>query len=261
MKNVWLVLCLVLLSPVALAGKPCPPGHQNISSCAGEPFPDGYGGDFDIDNSSNAVGVGVGVASSESNSKANATGGSAVSSASGGSATVGDVTNNNTVTAAGGAGGAGGEGGSAVAAAVVETGAVQVEEGAISTTVSYEYRQVRQAPSIGQGSFAISGCGVAGNAGGSNQHGAVFLGIGWTPRECYKFMLAQAYQSVGEKKAVCDILKNTKVGKRLERDGIELPECVEEVVIIEVPVPAEVDLSPYATKEALNRAFERSQQK
>lgn len=275
MRNIFMVVVLSLMASVAFAGNPhnCPPGHQNIGSCAGEPFPDGYGGDFDIDNSSNAVavGVGVGVANSQSNSNAtagavatggnaNATGGAggnanAVGLGVGGdsnvtvgnvSASTGDVTNTNTNTATGGEGGAGG---TAVSAAVVEAGAVNV---------NYEYRQVRQAPSVGQGSFAISGCGVAGNVGGSNSGGAAFLGFGWTPAQCYDFMLAQAYQAVGETKAACEVLNNSKAGRRAKRRGVELPDCEPQYIVVEVP--AEVDLSPYATKEALNRAFERSLQ-
>jgi hypothetical protein len=140
----------------------------------------------------------------------------------------GAVTNNNTAT--------GGEGGSATA--TVGDVNVSIADGALragSLSTSYSYTEARRAPSIGQGSFAISGCSVGGNAGGSNIHGSAFLGFGWTPQECYKFMLAQAYQSVGEKKAVCDILKNTKVGRRLEKDGIKLPECLPEVVVVPAP--------------------------
>jgi hypothetical protein len=137
------------------------------------------------------------------------------------------VTSNNTNTATGGQGG---EGGTAVSAAVVSEGAVQN-----SNDYSYSYREVRQAPAIGQGSFAISGCSVAGNAGASSPGGAGFLGFGWTPPQCYDFMLAQAYQSIGEKKAVCDILKNSKAGKRQAKRGITLPECLPEVVAVPVP--------------------------
>ena len=178
-------------------------------------------------------------------------------SASTGDVTVdtGDVTNTNTNTnnvdvsnvAEGGAGG------DATASAVVAEGAVDNDVD-VTVNAGTTYQQVRQAPSIAQGSFAISGCNVAGNAGGSNTHGAAFLGFGWTPKECYAFMLAQAYQSIGQYKAVCDILRNTKTGKRMERDGVELPECLPEIVIVP-------DMSEYATKEELNRAFQRSMEK
>lgn len=177
-----------------------------------------------------------------------------------GDVTSGDVTSTNTNTANGGAGGQGGTGGQAVSAAVVEAGAASavVESGA----VQYTYTERLQAPSIGQGSFAIAGCSVAGNAGGSGPGWSGFLGFGFTPSQCYDFMLAQAYQSIGEKKAVCDILRNSKAGKRQEKRGIVLPECKPEVVAVPVPVVVPpVDLSPYATKEELNRAFKASQSK
>jgi len=176
-----------------------------------------------------------------------------------------DVTNTNTNSASvGDVTATGGEGGSATATASIAEGAVVIERGAFEAPAyssSYSYTEARQAPSVAQGSFAISGCSVGGNAGGSNIHGSAFLGFGWTPTECYKFMLAQAYQAIGEKKAVCDILRNTKVGKKIERDGVTLPECKEEVVIVATPVAPQVDLTPYATKEELNRAFKASQSK
>jgi hypothetical protein len=147
----------------------------------------------------------------------------------------GAVTNNNTANG----GNATATGNSVVVAegalsggnAVVESGAVQ-----------YTYKEVEQAPSIGQGSFAIAGCSVAGNAGGSGPGWSGFLGFGFTPSQCYDFMLAQAYQSIGEKKAVCDILKASKAGQRQIKRGITLPECVPaapEVKTVVVEVPAE----------------------
>lgn len=177
-----------------------------------------------------------------------------------GNVTSGDVTSTNTNnnTANGGAGGQGGTGGEAVASAVVESGAASavVESGAIQ----YTYTERLQAPAIGQGSFAISGCSVGGNAGASGPGWAGFLGFGFTPQQCYDFMLAQAYQSLNEKKAACDILRNSKAGKRQEKRGIVLPGCEPQTVVV-APVPVPVDLSPYATKEELNRAFKASQSK
>lgn len=169
-----------------------------------------------------------------------------------------NATNTNSNTANGG------EGGTAVAAAVVESGAVEVAEGAVQSNLTYTYKEVRQAPAIGQGSFAIAGCSVAGNAGASGPGGAGFLGFGFTPQQCYDFMLAQAYQSLGEKKAACDILRNSKAGKRQEKRGITLPGCEPEVKTVVVPAPVVApapDLSGYATKEELNRAFKASMSK
>src|SRR5210317_128842 len=207
------------------------------------------------DQTAIGVGVGVGIGYGEGGD-ATATGGDASADASVGDITVNsgdvanditntntntnsndvsvqnDVSNTNTNTAEGG------DGGDASASAVVAEGAVDNDVD-VTVNAGTTYQQVRQAPSIAQGSFAISGCSVGGNAGGSNKNGAAFLGFGWTPKECYAFMLAQAYQSIGQYKAVCDILRNTKVGKRMERDGIELPECLPELEVVVVPAPVQ----------------------
>ena len=191
-----------------------------------------------------AIGVGVGIASSTSTSLA-------VASSSSTASAVNNNTVTNTNSATGGEATATAEGGSAsvgdvTAVAAVESGAVTVAEGAVQSNLSYTYKEVKQAPAIGQGSFAIYGCNVGGNAGASGPGWAGFLGFGFTPEQCYDFMLAQAYQSIGEKKAVCDILRNSKAGKRQEKRGITLPECLPEAPqTVVVPVP--VDLSPYAT--------------
>jgi len=91
----------------------------------------------------------------------------------------------------------------------------------------------RSAPSVGQGSFAIQGCSVAGNLGGSNIHGSAFLGIGFTPRECYKFQLAQAYQAIGNTYQACMILNSTDTMQKMAKQGVPLAECTKPV-----PVPA-----------------------
>ena len=83
----------------------------------------------------------------------------------------------------------------------------------------------RSAPALGQGSFAIQGCGVAGNAGHSGTGGASFLGFGFTPEQCYDFQLAQAYAALGAVRAACDVLNFSKAGKRAKMRGVELPLC------------------------------------
>jgi hypothetical protein len=156
----------------------------------------------------------------KSNSTSNATGGNSTSNSTGGSVS---NSGNSTANATGGAGGnaTGGSGGTSNSSAYTNTG------GNTQTSV---YEQVRQAPSVSQGSFAISGCSVAGNAGGSNTHGSVFLGFGWTPDECYLFMQAQAYQSVGQSQSACEVLNHTKAAKRLVKEGMKLPNCAPLVV-------------------------------
>lgn len=130
-----------------------------------------------------------------------------------------------------------------------------------TASVDYSYREVRQAPAVGQGSFAIQGCAVAGNVGGSNTNGAAFLGLGWTPDECYTFMLAQAYQSVGEQSAACQILNSTKAAQRARKQGVTLPSC--EPSSTPAPetrsiVPA-VDTSNFVTREDLNGYITREE--
>jgi hypothetical protein len=275
-----LMVVMLALSSAAFAD---PPGSGGINgngcveNCGnggnGNGGNPGNGGNGGAGGSATGIGVGVGIAESSatSASNANATNTTKVdihntnaNSATGGNATGGNATGGNataTNTANGGAGGnataPGGVGGQAVSAAVVEAGAASatVEAGAVQYTYKYE----QQAPAIGQGSFAIQGCGVAGNAGGSFPGGAGFLGFGFTPEQCYDFMLAQAYESLGEKKAACDILRNSKAGKRQEKRGVVLPGCEPEVkTIVVVPPAPPIDA---VTHEELNRAFKASQQK
>lgn len=106
--------------------------------------------------------------------------------------------------------------------AIAEQTQQAVNEG-VKTTVTNV--NPRQAPAVGQGSFAIQGCGVAGNAGGSNTNGAAFLGIAFTPAQCYDFQLAQAYQSLGAYRAACEVLNKSRAGRRAEKRGVELPVC------------------------------------
>ena len=267
-------LLLALTSATAFAGVDCGKGNDFTNpgkanpSCngggGGENGGGGGGGSAVSNSESTAVGIGVGigVASADvdvrntntnlvSNVQGQTQGQTQTAVATGNVLNVAEGAVNNTVTSGnatatvgdvsatgGNATATGGAGGQAVSAAVVESGAASavVETGA----VQYTYNERLQAPSIGQGSFAITGCSVAGNAGGSGPGWSGFLGFGFTPSQCYDFMLAQAYQAIGEKKAVCDILKNSKAGKRQAKRGITLPEClppVQEVktVVVEAP--------------------------
>jgi len=120
-------------------------------------------------------------------------------------------------------------------------------------------RQIRQAPAIGQGSFAIQGCGVAGNAGGSSAGGAAFLGVGFTSAQCYDFMLAQAFASVGEQQAACAVLNVSKAGRRAAKRGVVLPTCTPVApVVLAAPVP---DMSAYVTRDELAERERRQLQR
>lgn len=117
----------------------------------------------------------------------------------------------------------------------------------------------RQAPAISQGSFAIQGCGVAGNLGGSNTSGAGFLGFGFTPEQCYDFMLAQAFQSLGAYEAACKVLNASRAGKRAAERGVTLPKCTPPAAL---PPAASstvtaVDLSSYVTREEIRERDDR----
>ena len=90
------------------------------------------------------------------------------------------------------------------------------------------------APAVAQGALLIQGCGAGGNAGGSNTRGAAFAGVAWTPKECYAFMLAQAYQAVGQSQAACEVLKTTDAMKRAHDRGMP------ELVCAPPPVPVNV---------------------
>lgn len=108
------------------------------------------------------------------------------------------------------------------ALSIAEQSQQAVNEGVETTVTNIN---PRQAPAVGQGSFAIQGCGVGGNAGGSNTNGAAFLGITFTPAQCYDFMLAQAYQAAGAYRAACEVLNTSKAGRRAKKRGVELPVC------------------------------------
>jgi len=110
----------------------------------------------------------------------------------------------------------------------------------VSQSVNTE--AVRQAPSVGQGSFAIVGCGAAGNAGGSNSHGSAFLGFGFTPAECYKYMTAASYQAIGEYDTACLILNTTKAAKRAAKDGVVLPNCKRPAPVVETEYVTRAEL-------------------
>lgn len=115
-----------------------------------------------------------------------------------------------------------------------------------SLSVNSQYREVRQAPAIGQGSIMVAGCGVGGNAGASSTGGAGFLGFAFTPAECYTFFLAQAYQNVGETVAACEALNTTRAAKRAQKRGMALPSCTPVVV-----APVVIDTSDFVRRDEL----------
>jgi hypothetical protein len=117
----------------------------------------------------------------------------------------------------------------------------------------------RSAPSIAQGSLYIGDCGGGANGGGSNSNGAGFLGIVWTPADCKRLLAAAAFRSIGMPDAACEMINALSVVKdRYKELKQPPPPCVTKPD----PVPPpKVDLSEYATKQELDRAFRKSVQK
>jgi hypothetical protein len=117
----------------------------------------------------------------------------------------------------------------------------------------------RSAPALGQGSFAIQGCGVAGNAGHSGTGGASFLGFGFTPAQCYDFQLAQAYAALGAYASACDVLNRSAAGKRAQKRGVSLPTCsappvAEHPITAQPPSPVVVNVEPALPAPACTKA-------
>lgn len=104
----------------------------------------------------------------------------------------------------------------------------------------------RNAPGLGQGSLYIPECGAAGNAGGSNTHGAAFLGFAWTPRDCKLLQTAAAYAALGMKNTACEMVNGTSAAKaRFKELGIHPPICDLEIpALLEQSKPAAADLIP-----------------
>lgn len=97
----------------------------------------------------------------------------------------------------------------------------------------------------------IQGCQVQGQAGGSNTRAAGMLGIGFTPKNCYDYMQAQAYLAIGAIQAACEILNHTEAAARAVKAGAKLPDCA--------PPIAEAVATPhnYVTQEELNLLVKR----
>ena len=124
----------------------------------------------------------------------------------------------------------------------------------------------RSAPALGQGSFAIQGCGVAGNAGHSSTGGASFLGFGFTPEQCYDFQLAQAYAALGAVRAACDVLNFSKAGKRAKMRGVELPLCAAQpaaqpALTAQPPSPIVINVEPALPAPTCTKALKQCARK
>lgn len=99
----------------------------------------------------------------------------------------------------------------------------------------------------------IQGCQVQGQAGGSNTRAAGMLGIGFTPKNCYDYMQAQAYLAIGATQAACEILNHTEAAARAIKAGAKLPDCTPAVSV----TVAAVAPQPYVTQEELQAVIKR----
>lgn len=99
----------------------------------------------------------------------------------------------------------------------------------------------------------IQGCQVQGQAGGSNTRAAGMLGIGFTPKNCYDYMQAQAYLAIGATQAACEILNHTEAAARAVKAGAKLPDCTPAVSV----TIAAVAPQPYVTQEELQAVIKR----
>lgn len=122
------------------------------------------------------------------------------------------------------------------AAATAIAAATASNDNAVSVT------HQASAPALGQGSFAIAGCQVAGNAGGSNSGGAGFLGFAFTTEQCYDLQLAAAYQALGAYSAACQVLNLSKAGQRAAKRGVTLPTCAAPIPLA-APQPVVVNVA------------------
>lgn len=156
----------------------------------------------------------------------------------------------------------GGEGGAG--------GAANQSQSAATGNQSITIQGARQIASLSQGSWAAPECGSGGNAGGSGTGGAGFLGAYWTPADCKLMMIAYTWAHIGMYGEACKTLTATKTLRgAYARYDLPLPDCATLIAALTmpvtelttVPVAVEPDLSKYATKEEVDRAFKQSMSK
>lgn len=123
-------------------------------------------------------------------------------------------------------------------------------QGITTTTTDSGNVYYKQAANVvSPAAMVITGCQVAGQAGGSNTRASGMLGIEFTPSECYAFIQAQAYLAVGQAQAACEILNTTNAAQRALKRGAKLPSCE--------PASAPPVSNDYVTKEELQNVVKR----
>lgn len=223
---IGVVFAMFALPALATHPKPKPPKHDPVPVVA-------------------AAGAIAGAkSSSTSGAKSSSVSGGGASNATGGtsSATGGNV---GPVTAGGGDGG--------------EAGAEANGTQQLSTSESNLVE--RSNPGVFLPAILVSGCGAGVNGGGSNRNDAGALGITWTTERCYGLQSAINFFAIGDYETGCNLLVDVN---RAAFKRVKKPDCAaiaqrlraaseQKVAITDLsPVP---DLSRYATKEELGRAF------
>lgn len=211
---------------------------------------------------SQAVGVGVGLGI------AVAGGGDARSSSNSVSEAHGGAGGEASALAVGGEGGASDATAAASVGDVTANGGESYSEGSRASSdnavnITSNYKGVRNAPSVALGSiFPTASCQAGVGIGGSGVNGSGLFNFSFTKKECEAFLLAQHFVTIGMPDISCEILKTTKAFKRAEKQYPELrmlTDCTPAPKVSAVPVPPQpVDLSRYATKEEVDRAFRKA---
>jgi hypothetical protein len=115
---------------------------------------------------------------------------------------------------------------------------------------------------LGQGSVFIPECGAGGNAGGSNNGKAGFLGFAYVPAWCQDFMYAKFLMAAGDYEAACRVMAESKPGKRAAEKGIAAPKCSKpeperKAEVASVPTVVVIEGESCASKERAERIFEK----
>jgi hypothetical protein len=145
-----------------------------------------------------------------------------------------------------------------------QNASAEANNSGLSQAVALNYKGVRNAPSVALGAgFPTAGCqGVAG-IGGSGVNGSGLFNFSFTKKECETVVLAQNFAALDMPDVSCEILKTTKAWQRaVEKNPALEANCApltkEETALPISITPIHPDMSIYATKEDLDRAFKRS---
>lgn len=134
---------------------------------------------------------------------------------------------------------------------------------------SVDFNTPRQVPPVFLPALMVSECGAGANAGAADGGGAGAFGVVWTTKRCYALRSAINFFAIGEYETGCRLLVYVN-REALEAIG-EKPDCKRIAAVLHLeagenlirlpPDAPPVDLSKFATKEEVERAFKKSQSK